>query len=338
MISKIFSVVLLAMFCGTVNAQNVVDVYILAGQSNADGRGDSGELSTVAPEFVDPQSDTLIWYNNPGNDVQTDGFAALAAGFSDPPRAFDFVAFGPELSFASAVRDATETTNDIAIVKVADGGTSITSEWDPNSNPTGSHYNALFEQVDLALAALQVQGDIGVIRGVIWHQGESNRNRTAYTDDLSDLIAGIRDAYGDDLPFVFGELSRDRDDNAGFNSRAAVFVNDPNNVNVALVSSIGLSTSDTTHFDAASQIELGERFATAIAPLVTLEIEVLLGDMNGNGEVNNRDIMWFALAIFDRSAYDLMFPQIDPDEVGDFDGDGTINNRDIASFAAALGF
>ena len=61
-----------------------------------------------------------------------------------------------------------------------------------------------------------------------------------------------------------------------------------------------------------------------------------LGDMNGNGEVNNLDIAGFALALFNRAAYNQMFPGIDPDEVGDFSGDGVLNNLDIAGFAAVL--
>ena len=76
--------------------------------------------------------------------------------------------------------------------------------------------------------------------------------------------------------------------------------------------------------------------AIGVASLTFNSTEVLLGDMNGSGEVNNQDIMSFALALFDRSAYSLMFPEIDPDEVGDFSDDGVMNNIDIAGFAAVL--
>ena len=69
---------------------------------------------------------------------------------------------------------------------------------------------------------------------------------------------------------------------------------------------------------------------------VNVVAEVLLGDMNGDGEVNNRDIAAFALALFDRAAYNMMFPAINPDEVGDFTGDGALNNRDIAGLADVL--
>ena len=62
------------------------------------------------------------------------------------------------------------------------------------------------------------------------------------------------------------------------------------------------------------------------------------GDMNGDGDVNNQDIMAFAMGLFMRSGYDVMFPALDPDGLGDFNGDGVMNNRDIAGFATALGF
>ena len=58
--------------------------------------------------------------------------------------------------------------------------------------------------------------------------------------------------------------------------------------------------------------------------------------MNGDGKVNNQDIFAFALALFNRSAYNMMFPGIDPDVVGDFNSRDGLNNQDIAGFAAAL--
>ena len=65
---------------------------------------------------------------------------------------------------------------------------------------------------------------------------------------------------------------------------------------------------------------------------------ILLGDANGDGVVNNIDISSFALALFNRPAYEMMFPTLDPDEVLDMNGDEIFNNLDIAGFASALGF
>ena len=73
-----------------------------------------------------------------------------------------------------------------------------------------------------------------------------------------------------------------------------------------------------------------------LAATVNVVAGVLLGDMNGSGEVNNFDIAAFALALFNRPSYNMMFPEIDADEVGDFTGDGLMNNFDIAGFAGLL--
>lgn len=65
-------------------------------------------------------------------------------------------------------------------------------------------------------------------------------------------------------------------------------------------------------------------------------ITILLGDMNGDGDVNNLDINPFALALTDESAYTSQFPGIDPDVVGDINGDDVLNNLDINPFADLL--
>lgn len=62
----------------------------------------------------------------------------------------------------------------------------------------------------------------------------------------------------------------------------------------------------------------------------------LIGDMNGDGDVNNLDINPFALALTNVSAYNSQFPGIDPDVVGDVNGDDVLNNLDINPFADLL--
>ena len=64
----------------------------------------------------------------------------------------------------------------------------------------------------------------------------------------------------------------------------------------------------------------------------------VLGDADGSGEVNNVDIMPFALALFNRSMYVSMFPDLNPEIKLDMNGDGFFNNQDIMGFATALGF
>ena len=75
--------------------------------------------------------------------------------------------------------------------------------------------------------------------------------------------------------------------------------------------------------------------ATAAAPKPLLTAD-LLGDSNRDGRVDNLDIASFALALFNRPMYELMYPDADPDVVLDMNRDGSFNNRDIAGFAIAI--
>ncbi|QDV42273.1 Endonuclease/Exonuclease/phosphatase family protein [Stieleria neptunia] len=62
----------------------------------------------------------------------------------------------------------------------------------------------------------------------------------------------------------------------------------------------------------------------------------VLGDMNGDGQVDNLDIAAFAMALSDPVAYAQAYPGLDPEILGDFDDDGYLTNLDIAGFAALL--
>lgn len=245
------------------------DIYIASGQSNMDGRGDSGDL---AGPLSLPQPGTLIYYANPadpeasGESDINSGWQALGPGFSIPPgtRSAGLLsdAFGPEVSFASAIGPATGTANPIAIIKVSRGGTNLRSDW----SPTGFMYTGLLSQVDAALLELNNNGDTGTIRGMIWHQGESDTSReSTYQANLEELIANVRNEFGNDqLGFVIGELAQEKPES--FRTLQSVIA--ASNTGVGFASSAGLNTTDGTHFDAASQVVLGERFAQAMAPLV----------------------------------------------------------------------
>ena len=67
-------------------AQRTFDVYILAGQSNADGRGLESDI--LDSPLLDNPSGAIISYLNPSDgdgDVSSNGFQNLGAGFSVAP-------------------------------------------------------------------------------------------------------------------------------------------------------------------------------------------------------------------------------------------------------------
>ena len=272
-------------------AQQTFDVYIVAGQSNADGRGEVSDLS--AAQLAELENDAIISYLNPGSererampedddfDVGSNGFQDLVpGGFSVDSTSSRMLSdtFGPELGFGASIADVTGSTNRIAIIKVSRGGTNLRNDWLANPNvdtgpdePEGFLYRALLEQVISSLAELESDGSTANIEGFVWHQGESDSGTGGvnnYASRFADFVDGFRGEFGDDIPFVLGELSRTRDNSENFNN------NLPNVVStrpgLSFISSEGLTTpaDDTTHFDADGQVELGRRFAAAFGTAV----------------------------------------------------------------------
>jgi glucose/arabinose dehydrogenase len=62
----------------------------------------------------------------------------------------------------------------------------------------------------------------------------------------------------------------------------------------------------------------------------------VVGDLNGDGVINNFDINAFVLALTDPSGYDQQYPNIDRTVIADINCDGSVNNFDINPFVALL--
>ena len=62
----------------------------------------------------------------------------------------------------------------------------------------------------------------------------------------------------------------------------------------------------------------------------------VLGDMDGDGDVDNFDSQPFKLALTDRATYEATYSLLDAEERGDIDSDGDFDNFDIQPFEAPL--
>ena len=257
-----FFVLLALLILPSIAAAQTIDVYIVAGQSNADGRGDVSDLSEA--QLANLENDTIISYVNPGSereravptstppdlDVGTNGFTPLVpGGFSvDGTSARQLTpTFGPELSFGALIAEATGSNNQIAIIKVSRGGASLRNDWRVNptvapgpDTPEGFLYRALLEEVPARLAELEADGSTAIVRGVVWHQGESDsvNGVDEYVERYIEFVESVRDEFGEDILFAVGELSRNRVDPDGsdrsilFNTNLAQLAADsadPNN-------------------------------------------------------------------------------------------------------------
>ena len=65
---------------------------------------------------------------------------------------------------------------------------------------------------------------------------------------------------------------------------------------------------------------------------LTVSVEWVRGDLNGDGALNTLDVSPFVLAILDRTAFDAAYPDVDADVVGDFNDDSVLNSLDISFF------
>jgi peptidoglycan/xylan/chitin deacetylase (PgdA/CDA1 family) len=223
-------------------------VYLLIGQSNMAGRG------AVDPEGkqVHPQIKML--------DKDNHWVPATDPLHFDKPA---MVGVGPGLSFAKEMVAGNKNLT-IGLIPSALGGSPI-KVWEPNAV-----YLKEFHPYDDALkrARLAIQQG-AVLKGILWHQGESDNDSArsvVYLEKLTTLINRLRvDLQQPDLPFIVGEIG---------------YFNKQNHINeklqqlpkkvghTAVVSAEGLThKGDNLHFDTPSARELGKRYAQAMKAL-----------------------------------------------------------------------
>jgi hypothetical protein len=228
------------------NQQNF-HLYLLAGQSNMAGRGKVIEH--------DNQTHPRVYVLNKDKKWE---LAKDPLHFDKP----SIVGVGPGLAFGKDMAGYKKHVR-MGLIPCAAGGSPISS-WTIGGyhNQTKSHpYD---DAVVRAKAAMQD----GVIKGIIWHQGESDSKPEkvkVYQEKLEELIGRFRQDLGDDsLPFVvakLGDFYAEKNPNA--KSINKILERIPDIVeNAACVDVSGLThKGDVVHFDTKSSRELGRRYA-----------------------------------------------------------------------------
>jgi hypothetical protein len=180
------------------------------------------------------------------------------------------VGVGLGRTFGITVAEATRGVT-IGLIPCAVGGSPIDA-WQPGVlySPTKSH------PWDDALRRAQVALRSGTLKGILWHQGESDANAELapkYREKLYSLIARLRSGLrAPGVPFIVGQLGQFADNPWSEFKRQVDQVHQtlPQNVrHTAFVSSDGLKhKGDKVHFDADSYRELGRRYAKAYLELM----------------------------------------------------------------------
>lgn len=240
-------------------------IYLAFGQSNMEGQGE------LIPE--DKVSNARI--------KVLQGFTCpnLARSYgqwytAEPPLFGCWGRLGVADYFARTMLENSAKDITIGIVPTAVGGSDIALF--QKSAPIGkgragpekvpANFNGGYAWLlDLAKKSQQV----GVIKGIIFHQGETNTNDSKWKYKVLEIVNDLRaDLNLADVPFLSGELLYQNLNGCcgSHNSEIAQLSSIITNAHV--VSAKGLDGVDVAHFSAASYREFGRRYANIMLPLV----------------------------------------------------------------------
>ena len=167
------------------------------------------------------------------------GIVVVAVGGSD-------IALFDKVNYASYVQSAPSWMKDII------------------NSYGGNPYGRLVEAAKLA------QKD-GVIKGIIFHQGETNTNNPDWKNKVADVVKNLKaDLQLGDVPFLAGELLASTgaccsSHNVEVNKLPALIPN------AYVISSADLLGKDAAHFTSASYRELGKRYAKKMIEILGLK-------------------------------------------------------------------
>jgi hypothetical protein len=265
-------------------------VFIVAGQSNAVGWGNSLEL----PAELREGNDRVLMFRGgrwqPLRPYQSAGIRQHVFGLTEHT-------FGPEIGFAHVMAEAWPDRA-IGIIKVAVGGEKIASFLPGAEQGVDEDDVGLYEIMMSMLAAAREQRDFEVA-GFLWMQGAADMRTPmrgmAYYPRLVTLIESVRRDTGvPDLPFLIGTYRANDtpDDLEGWVPTAydLLMAGAPSVMrakwqaslqipNVRLVIARDLPKhADGNHFDTAGQLALGRLFA-----------EEFLGEKDEGGRMKDEE-------------------------------------------------
>jgi hypothetical protein len=222
-----------------------LELFLLIGQSNMAGRG--------AVEAQDREPLARVFTLN----KELQWAPAIDPLHFDKP---DIAGAGIGRSFAKALLRANPNVS-IGLIPAAFGGTSL-DQW----KPEGKLYTDAVRRAREAMKS-------GRLRGILWHQGESDsgqeQDARSYRERFAAMIRQLRaDLGAPDVPVVAGELGEFHAAPFGSVVNEQLATAPLKVPRSAFVSSNGLTDKgDKTHFDTKSLREFGRRYALAFLSL-----------------------------------------------------------------------
>ena len=188
-----------------------IDIILIGGQSNAVGLT---EITTLDEQYRHGSYDHVYLYQEGNFRAEDKGrlLQGIHLGMGCKPHLM-----GIEYGIAAEL-DA--LGGSYGLIRFAYGGTDLTFHWQtefPEIPDTvekkGYCFYSFVNTVRRGLAAYRAAGFDPVIRGMVWHQGESDSNKTIieaqqYEENLRTLFAAIRKELAlPDLKYIVGSIS-----------------------------------------------------------------------------------------------------------------------------------
>jgi hypothetical protein len=236
-------------------------IYLLFGQSNMEGTG-----TIEAQDQVTNSRVKLLQDQTCSNLGRTYGQWYTAA----PPLNRCWSGLGPGDYFGKTMANSTASNITIGLVPAAVGGCDIAffqksapigrsgTRGGPSADIPTQFSGGYAWLLDLAKRAQTV----GVIKGILFHQGETNTGDQNWKYQVQEIVADLRRDLGiGNVPFLAGELlyaeygSCCSSHNVEVNKLPGIIPN------AYVISASGLPGKDNAHFTSASYRELGRRYA-----------------------------------------------------------------------------
>lgn len=212
-------------------------IFVLMGQSNM-----AGTSTPVPMEYVDPASDVLV--------LRKDLVWRQA---STPLDQAHGGAFSLGQSFARHYAVLHPGVK-VGLIQCARGGRGIKELAKGGKDRDGS------PNYDDSMKKIQAAMQRGTLKGMLWHQGETDAGDAGYVAKLAALVADLRADTGiADLPVIAGQLGQYATWTGAFNGRITAAAKDI--PRCAVASSDGLlDLGDKVHFSGFASEVLGARY------------------------------------------------------------------------------
>ncbi|SHM98380.1 Lysophospholipase L1 [Cyclobacterium lianum] len=243
-----------------VAAQKELDLFIWAGQSNAQGwMGDAANYPQEGKELDDA---ILLNWTFVDNESSKGAWVSMQPQDGRFPKGH----FGPEVSFARELKKAGYNP---AIFKYTKGATGLARDW--KAPGEGGIYDRMTEDLKSAIKRLEQDGYQVTLRGFIWIQGETDAaeedSAREYQTNLNKMIQDLRQNQVNEpnLKIILGvdeqhPFVRERPEVVAAQKKLAA-----EDSTIAFTSMKGLPKADATHLTPEGLVAHGKRIFGAYA-------------------------------------------------------------------------